>query len=118
MNYSSPFLKLAVFLQALGILIFLIPKTYKSSIDLKEYEYNLEILHESQYTEEEEEEEEMGPSTFLEKLNAVFTIEQKPVDKKKSFLITDIAVSITLSTICIVVMILVSLSGGAALVGS
>lgn len=117
MNFSSPFLKLAVFLQALGILIFLIPKTYKSSIDLKEYEYNLEILHESQYTEEEEE-EEMGPSTFLEKLNAVFTIEQKPVDKKKSFLITDIAVSITLSTICIVVMILVSLSGGAALVGS
>ena len=115
MNFSSPFLKLAVFLQALGILIFLIPKTYKSSLDLKEYEYNLEILNESHYTEEEE--EEMGPSTFLEKLNAVFTIEQKPVDQKKTFLITDIAVSTTLSTICIVVMILVSLSGGAALVG-
>lgn len=112
----SPLLRLAVILQAVGLLVFLIPKTYKTSVDLKEYNLQLEKLQEAlDINTEEEEEEEMGPTTFLGKLKAVFTIKNKPIDKKKTLMTTDLTVNVTLTTICIVVIVLVSLSGTTAL---
>ena len=105
----SRMLRLAVILQAVGLMLFLIPKTYKNSVDLKDYNLQLDILQEALDINTEEEEEEMGPTTILGTLTAFFTIKNKPIDKNKTFKITEIATGSTLIVFCIVVIVLAAL---------
>jgi len=108
MNLSSPLLKLAVILQAAGLLVFLIPKTYKTSVDLKDYNLQLETLQEALDTNTEEE-EEMEPTTILGTLTAVFTIKNKPTDIVKTYMITEIVTSVLLTLCCLTVIVLAAL---------
>jgi|OM-RGC.v1.028950267 hypothetical protein len=106
---ATPFLKLAVVLVCVLLLVRSIFQIAKSSHELKHYEIELEILQDELSITEEEEEEEMVETTFLDKLKIAFKMtpaKQEPVNKKKAFLNADITTSVLLLVACIVAIIL------------
>lgn len=105
---ATPFLKLAVVLVCVLLLVRSIFQLAKSSHELKQYEIELEILQD-ELSITEEEEEEMVETTFLDKLKNAFKIKpakQEPVNLKKAFLNADITTSVLLLIACIVAIIL------------
>ena len=106
---ATPFLKLAVVLVCVLLLVRSIFQIAKSSHELKQYEIELEILQDELSITEEE--EEMVETTFLDKLKIAFKMKpakQEPVNKKKAFLNADITTSVLLLVACIVAIILTS----------
>lgn len=106
---ATPFLKLAVVLVCVLLLVRSIFQIAKSSHELKQYEIELEILQDELSITEEE--EEMVETTFLDKLKIAFKMKpakQEPVNKKKAFLNADITTSVLLLASCLVAIILAS----------
>ena len=104
---ATPFLKLALVLVCVLLLVRSIFQLAKSSHELKQYEIELEILQDELSITEEE--EEMVETTFLDKLKNAFKmkpVKQEPVNKKKAFLNADITTSVLLLVACLVAIIL------------